>query len=187
MQQRKSRLPGRGALVAAVALLTLALGAPAALASDGALRLGPQDPQAKKPAIVGGTAISVTQTPWQIFMQADGSGGMSYACGGSIIDATHVVTAGHCVFDGTTATQVDASRITVVAGISNFRAPDRTAQPRRVASIRVHPGYSFTLENRGVAPDDVAVLELTTPQDLTGPAAQPNPQTGAGAYPCWRK
>jgi len=175
MHHRKSRLTGRGALLAAAALVTLALSAAGASATEGTLRLGPQDPVGKKPAIVGGTAISVTQTPWQVFLVSNLGGGRTYACGGSILDATHVVTAGHCVYDPTTATRVDASALTVVAGISNFRTPEGTAQPAAVAQVRVHPGYVYTAANGGVAADDVAVLTLGSRLDLSGTAARAIP------------
>ncbi|MBB4663828.1 serine protease [Conexibacter arvalis] len=159
------------------------MGASAASASDGTLRLGPQQPIGKKPAIVGGTAIPVTQAPWQVYVRSDLDGGRTYACGGSIVDATHVVTAGHCVYDPTTATRVGTAALTVVAGISNVNAPESTRQERGVAAIRVHPGYRYTADNGGVAPDDVAVLALSAPLDLRGPAVRAIALVGSGAYP----
>lgn len=183
MQDRKSRLTGRGALIAALALVTFAFGATTAGASEGTLRLGPQDQQRWKPAIVGGTAISVTQAPWQVFLFSELPGGRTYACGGSILDTTHIVTAGHCVYDPSTATPVLAADLTVVAGISNFRTPEATRQPRDVAQVRIHPNYSYTAQNAGVAPADVAVLVLDAPLDLSGPAARAIAPVAAGAYP----
>lgn len=182
MHQRTARIPGRRSIAGLVALAALLLAAPGALASEGTLRLGPQTEVGKKPAIVGGTAISVTQAPWQVFLQADAGGGYFYNCGGSIIDRTHVVTAGHCVYNSRTLTQFAAGDLTVVAGISNFRTPESTRQPVGVADIAVHPGYTYTAENGGVAPDDVALLTLDTPLDLSGPAAQPIALVDNGGY-----
>lgn len=183
MQDRKSRLTGRGALLGALALVTFAFGATTAAASDGSLRLGPQDPQRWKPAIVGGTAIPVTQAPHQVFLFSELAGGRTYACGGSILNATTIVTAGHCVYDPSSATPVAAADLTVVAGISNFRTPEATRQPRDVAQVRIHPGYSYTAQNGGVAPADVATLTLDAPLDLSGAAARAIDLVGSGAYP----
>jgi hypothetical protein len=59
----------------------------------------------------------------------------------------------------------------VEAGISNFFSPASTdlGQQRSVASFRVHPGYVYA---EIAQPDDVAVLALAAPLDLTGPAVQ---------------
>ncbi|HST38556.1 MAG TPA: trypsin-like serine protease, partial [Conexibacter sp.] len=185
MHQRNSRISrrGRGTAAAFAALAALALGAPAALAGEGELRLGPQPQQIKKPSIVGGTAIPITQAPWQVYLQARSGGGQTYSCGGSILDERRILTAGHCLYDSATLTAFVAGDLTVVAGVSNLRAPEATEQVARVAALRIHPGYSYTAANGGVAPDDVAVLELTTPLDLTGPAARAISLTAAGAYP----
>jgi uncharacterized repeat protein (TIGR01451 family) len=185
MHQRPSRIMrrGRGGAAAIAALAALALGAPSALAGEGELRLGPQPQQIKKPAIVGGTAIPITQAPWQVYLQARSGGGQTYSCGGSILDARRILTAGHCLYDSATLTAFAAGDLTVVAGISNLRTPTADTQVASVASLRIHPGYSYTAVNRGVAPDDVAVLELSAPLDLSGPAARAISLTAAGAYP----
>lgn len=182
MHEPKARIPGRRLVAALVSLAALLLAAPAAQASDGTLRLGPQTDIGKKPAIVGGTPISITQTPWQVFLLADAGGGFFYQCGGSILDPTHVVTAGHCVYNSRTTTQFDRADLTVTAGISNFRTQDATRQEVGVSDVRVHPLYEYTAANGGVAPDDVAVLTLDTPLDLSGPAAKAITPIGAGAY-----
>ena len=57
---------------------------------------GPAGAQSIQPRIVGGSAVPITDHPWQVAVLVDDSGGFSQFCGGAILDATHVVTAGHC-------------------------------------------------------------------------------------------
>jgi secreted trypsin-like serine protease len=44
-------------------------------------------------AIVGGTLTTIGTAPWQVFLAI----GDDAACGGSVLGATHVLTAAHCV------------------------------------------------------------------------------------------
>jgi len=129
------------------------------------------------PQVVGGTPIQVQSAPWAVFVQSD-TDAFELDCSGSVIDATHVVTAAHCMFD-TNGTKVDAADITVLAGISNFQAPDSTEQQRPVSSLRIHPGFDRTNETSGI--DDVAVLTLAAPLDLSGPAVRAVALPVAGA------
>jgi hypothetical protein len=116
--------------------------------------------------IVGGTAIQIQAAPWTVFVEQDRSLLGEYLCTGSIIDARHIVTAAHCVFDdrGDRAKPVELS---VKAGVSNFSTPLPTdaEQDRSVSALRVHPGYHWT---GFAASDDVAVLTLSQPLHLGG-------------------
>jgi trypsin len=96
-------------------------------------------------AIVNGTPTSASNAPWQVSLQ-DSSG---YYCGGSILDATTIVTAAHCV-EGETA-----AGTTVRAGVTDSN--DTSGQDVRVASITSHPDYAST----GVG--DIAVIKLAEP------------------------
>ena len=91
--------------------------------------------------VVGGRSIQVQQAPWTVYVQYQ-SGNVRYLCTGSIVDASHVLTAAHCVYDdsGRLATP---SQVTVRAGVSNYSSPLPTdlEQDRPVSLIRVHPGY----------------------------------------------
>jgi hypothetical protein len=112
-------------------------------------------------AIVGGNQISIEQAPWQVWVlgvlvqQHE-----LLLCGGSIVDATHIVTAAHCLFNPLTEERLPAEDFLVVAGISNFEAEhEEQAQARLVESLRVHPYYN---PSAGAgAPDDVAVMSLS--------------------------
>ncbi|HEY4278513.1 MAG TPA: serine protease [Conexibacter sp.] len=179
------RIPSRAAATAFFAVAALLVSASAASAAAPTQTLHAEQPPggAKAPAIVGGTPTPVTQVPWQVFVQGQVDSTHFEDCGGSILDATHVVTAGHCVFNGTTAQRIPDSAMKVGAGISNSQAIEETAQaPIDVATVRVHPLYSFTTQNGGVAPDDVAVLQLATPLRF-GPDVQPIALIADGAYP----
>ena len=52
-------------------------------------------------SVVGGTSAGASDVPWQalVLIWPDPSSNSAYLCGGSILDATHILTAAHCVFD----------------------------------------------------------------------------------------
>ncbi|MBI4885017.1 MAG: serine protease [Actinobacteria bacterium] len=96
-------------------------------------------------AIVGGSDTAIEELPWQISLQdIDG-----HICGGTVIDATHVVTAAHCT-EGETA-----SGLTVVAGVTDL--DDSNSQRLPVTAIFSHPGYA-----NGEAAD-ISILQLGAP------------------------
>lgn len=137
--------PLRLALAAAMALLALPAVAQAALPKRG---------------IVGGQATTIDQVPWQVaLVDTSHYGGAAQFCGGSILDATHVLTAAHCV------SEPDSwSADVVYAGTTQLSDPQQVAA---VAQQRVYPGYGAS----GLA-GDVAVLTLATPLDLDGTSAR---------------
>jgi len=96
-------------------------------------------------SIVGGSQIAITQAPWQVFVVAaipiSGTEYLILLCGGSIINETHVVTAGHCMFDPETDTRVPAEDVLVVAGTSNFEVAEPEVQAIEIECIRVHPYF----------------------------------------------
>ncbi|CAG0894890.1 unnamed protein product [Darwinula stevensoni] len=82
--------------------------------------------------IVGGTLATLGQFPYQASMQYDFFGWTHY-CGGSILDETHVQTAGHCG-----ASVGDR----VVAGIIDLPDTGSEAQVRSITRVVTHPDYS---------------------------------------------
>ena len=131
--------------------------------------------------VVGGAVIQIQQAPWTVYVQYQ-SGGTRFLCTGSIVDASHILTAAHCLYDdaGRLATP---SQVTVRAGVSNYSSPLTTdqEQDRPVSLIRIHPGYAYTGKP---TPDDVAVIALASPLDLSGTAVQAVALPTAGAaYP----
>lgn len=101
-------------------------------------------------AIVNGTETASGARPYQVSLQAGGE----HYCGGSIIDATTIVTAAHCV-EGESA-----STTTVRAGVTD--ATSNAGQDIGVASITSHPDYA----RNGLA--DIAVIKLSEPLTLGG-------------------
>jgi hypothetical protein len=129
--------------------------------------MAPPGPAASN--VVGGAPIGVQDAPWAVLVEVN-VGSSRDICTGSIVDAAHVLTAAHCLFGGGGA-RVPPAAVSVRAGVSNFAAPrasDRE-QDRAVGAYRVHPGYVWTGRP---APDDVAVLSLSSPLRLGGPAVE---------------
>lgn len=183
------------AMLAALVLLValgLAHAAPAAAAPSAQERLalaasfGPSV-EPVLPEIVGGQEASIEQFPWQVFVfvvASEGGQPIEAGCGGSILSADEVLTAAHCVTHEGTMTKYPASDIVVIAGVSNvaeawekFQVP-LGAQEVNVASVRTHPYYSFSPFR-----DDVAVLQLGTELNLSGPAAKAIQLVPVGATP----
>jgi hypothetical protein len=124
---------------------------------------------AAQPAVVGGPTVSVTTAPWQVYLDIGGR----LACGGSILDSRHVLTAAHCRDDAGKLPPAPPSSFTVLAGFSDVsqwvrgQTPPPGTQVVRVSSLRVHPNYIGTTLN-----DDVMVLTLASPLSLSGPNAR---------------
>jgi trypsin len=104
-------------------------------------------------AIVDGDPTAITSAPWQVSLR-DGAG---HFCGGSVIDATTILTAAHCV-EGSSP-----GDIVVRAGVTD--RDDVSGQDRAVSRIVVHPG-GFD------AAADVALITLAAPLQF-GSAVQP--------------
>lgn len=120
-------------------------------------------------AIVGGSQISIQQAPWQVeveaFIPAEEK---VLRCGGSILDASHVLTAAHCLFNPKMSGLIAPEHIFVIAGTSNIEATkvdEPTQQVSGVARTRVHPYFNYATGPG--AQDDVAVLELSAPLELS--------------------
>ncbi len=99
-------------------------------------------------AIVNGTESAPEARPYQVSLQ---SGGEHY-CGGTVVDATTIITAAHCL-EGESA-----SSTTIRAGVTDLDS--NGGQTVQVASMTSHPSYA----NSGVA--DIAVIKLATPLTL---------------------
>jgi trypsin len=121
--------------------------------------------------VVGGSAIEIGQAPWQVLVLQERFGRPTTLCGGAILDATRILTAAHCVVTGG-GSPTAASDVAVRAGISHYNSPrpSDVVQDRRVANVRIHPGYSFADSG---SPDDIAVVYLASPLDLTAPGVRP--------------
>jgi hypothetical protein len=136
------------------------------------------------PYIINGQESSIAQYPWQVFVLLEEGGGTAATCGGSILDATHILTAAHCVDHEGSTTPYPASDVFVEAGASEvvlgFGVSPITAQERSVKRLRTHPYYTVLPHIK----DDVAVLELSEPLQLSSELhAQAIPLVAPGATP----
>lgn len=78
----------------------------------------------------------------------------SYKCGGTILNPTTILTAGHCVFDSS-GRLILAERVVVQLGRYQLYTPEANMQEFQVYQIKLHPKYDqSTLEN------DVAIFKL---------------------------
>ncbi len=103
--------------------------------------------------IVGGTATQITTVPWQVSLQ-DAQG--NHFCGGSIVSATWIVTASHCLSGGA------PPPARIVAGVSRL-SQSASGQIKAVKRVIVFPGYTDPTTGK-----DGALVELTTPLTLDG-------------------
>lgn len=156
----------RRAVVSAVAACSLV----AALALAG--QAGASTLQAK---VVGGVDAGSQDVPWQVLVLPGG-----YLCGGSVLDAMHVVTAAHCVEDPGTGSLFAPADIDVFAGITDIAARFDGQHPA-VTKIDVDPRYDANTYQ-----DDAAILTLAPPGfDLSTstPKAIALPAVGSGVSP----
>uniref|UniRef100_H2YAN1 Peptidase S1 domain-containing protein n=3 Tax=Ciona savignyi TaxID=51511 RepID=H2YAN1_CIOSA len=95
--------------------------------------------------IVGGSESVDGQFPWQVSMQQFGR----HFCGGSLIDATHVMCAAHCEI---------TSGVTANLGAIDYRSPDQTIAQKQFIP---HPSY-----NSATFDYDYAVIVLVSAATL---------------------
>lgn len=125
---------------------------------------------AARPSIVN--PIGSASVPWQVgILPAPGDDGfplpLPIFCGGTLRDATHVITAAHCVDTD------DAADIAVVAGLVSRDHPDAGATAVAVSAISSHPAY-------GDYRNDLAILTLASALPLDGATIGDLPVVAAG-------
>lgn len=109
------------------------------------------------PQIIGGTPATSGQFSWQVALVGNlNDAYQSQFCGGTLIDSKWVLTAAHCLF-GTPSSQ----SIYIAAGFTNLNDL-RLAETSKVKRRVLHKLYNpLNMHN------DIALLELETPIDLT--------------------
>ena len=115
---------------------------------------------AAEPKIVGGTPVAITNHPYQVALLIE-VGSDPAQCGGSIRDATHVVTAAHCVVDeesGNYPRVVSPADVTVGHSSTSFSGLTGVAGSR----VSVARGYL----RDSTSASDAAVLTLASPINL---------------------
>ncbi|KAG7188821.1 hypothetical protein KM043_008430 [Ampulex compressa] len=109
--------------------------------------------------IVGGKNAEKGRHPWQISIHwGDRSRGIPprHVCGGSLLTAGWILTAGHCK---TLAPR--KGEFLALAGKYKLGVLEDTEQSRLVDKVYVHPTYNGT-----VAPYDIALMKLKDPFEL---------------------
>ncbi|HWI71591.1 MAG TPA: serine protease [Baekduia sp.] len=120
--------------------------------------------------LIGGTNATSTDVPWQALVLPG-----PYLCGGAILDATHVVTAAHCVYDEDAGEITVPADITVHAGITDRHV---MGQAPAVTGVSVYPSY-----NPSAQTGDVAVLTLAAPGFTFGSTVKAIALTAVGYRP----
>ncbi len=153
--RRRSR-SGRRARRAGLVTALLALAALALLAP------GLASAMQVKPGIVGGKLVSsITEFPFQVALYdpaASADPANSQFCGGVIIDATHVITAAHCVFDEAAGQASIPGDIEVLADTINLETEEQSSSEYVEDPVRA---TSFDPEwNPETSEHDIGVLTL---------------------------
>ncbi|MGH3370015.1 MAG: S1 family peptidase, partial [Nocardioidaceae bacterium] len=135
-------------------LVMVSAGQPAVAApspgGDTPLEPGAERPESfVEPRIVGGGGAGVGEYPYFVSVQTAST--FEHFCGGSLVSATRVLTAAHCV-DG-----ASPSGLRVVIGRTSLFDTSQGIV-RKVSGIAVHPDWS-----RDTLRHDVAILSLSTP------------------------
>lgn len=133
-------------------------------------RLLVRSPRARV-SIIGGSLISIEQAPWQVGIFAFVPEVGILLCGGSILDSTHILTAGHCTYNPETEAPLPAGDFLIVAGSSNLSVINAGEQEAEAISVRRHPYYNYAVGAGGG--DDLAVIELKEALSLSGVSAKP--------------
>lgn len=104
--------------------------------------------------IIGGAYAGQNQFPYQVRLLVNGS----HYCGGTLVNASWVVTAAHCVAG------VNYQSIVVVAGDNILNTYEATEQSRTIAGYAYYPSFGYAA---GAPVHDVAVILLSSPVTLT--------------------
>ncbi len=108
-------------------------------------------------AVVGGSPAQISQAPWTAYLYVDAADG-GWACDGVILDATHILTAAHCLIDDNTSQVAPVSDFYVFTGVSDVSALGLSSPHDSVSVARADPSYQPVSDA-----DDVGVLTLTAP------------------------
>ncbi|MEU6223653.1 serine protease [Streptomyces sp. NPDC047042] len=147
----------RAKKAAAVLVATAAAASTALIAAPGAIA-APQP-------IVGGTTTTAAAYPY-VMQITDAS--QNQFCGGTLVSATKVVTAAHCMVGETT------SSVRVVGGRTYLNGTNGTVS--KVSKIWINPSYTDATNG-----DDVAVLTLATSMPYATASYVTSSQTGVYA------
>ena len=133
------------------------------------------------PRIFGGSAASMADHPWQIALVRHNvaSAFNGQFCGGVIVDALHVITAGHCLDFNQDGAVDPAQNFDIVAGMADLTAtPGAPEQRIRLSTWGGMPQFDLTAD---VSPYDAALATLSQPLDTLAPGVRPAVLAGSGS------
>ncbi|XP_075449527.1 chymotrypsin-like elastase family member 1 [Ascaphus truei] len=110
-----------------------------------------EESQDENGRVIGGSNVAQNTWPWQVSLQYLSGSSWYHTCGGSLVRANWVMTAGHCV---------DRSvSFRVVLGDHNLYQGDGTEQTISVSKVIKHSGWN---PNNLAAGNDIALLRLAS-------------------------
>ncbi|XP_037939578.1 trypsin-like [Teleopsis dalmanni] len=126
------------------------------------------------PKIIGGSAIEITQAPWQVSVRLKANDdiyfGSGHICGGSVISQRVIVSAAHCVaIEGTTPLAFrSASEFTLVMGSIYLYERTKNTQQYSVLEVLTHPNFNLT-----TLVDDVSLFFINGYIPINSPTVTP--------------
>jgi len=115
------------------------------------------------PRIVGGSPVALGEFKGIVSLQALHQ--KAHFCGGTLINASFVLTAAHCLTDSETGRIADPAKLRVMGDDINITTSSSVRgqrQIRAISQIFVHPQYSVrTIEN------DIAIIRIKPPFNIT--------------------
>ncbi len=131
------------------ACLVLSIGTVAGVVAWGSVAAGARGFAARSGArarasVIGGAGVSISSFPFQVALYdpAAGSPMAGFFCGGVIVDATHVITAAHCLAGGGHGRGSVSREVEVLAGSTRLDRPGPDSVRDPAAGVAVDPYYN---------------------------------------------
>jgi trypsin len=121
-------------------------------------------------SVVGGHAASISRFPFQVALYDPELGRLAtgFLCGGVIVDATHVITAAHCLVGTADSPARVSKEMVVLAGSTSLDRPDPESVRDPAISVSMDPHYNPVTNDY-----DIGVVTLARPlwAGTTAPSA----------------